>query len=70
MKDFLKQQIISIIFTAIGAFAGILYWHFIGCSTGTCPLTSHWYTSFLFGGLAGYLIGDILKDIRKKREKK
>jgi hypothetical protein len=38
---------------ALGAAAGYLYWHFIGCSSGHCPLTSHWFTSTLYGALVG-----------------
>ena len=40
----------------IGGTAGFLYYHFVGCSTGSCPITSHSYTMILFGGLLGYLI--------------
>ena len=37
----------------LGAAAGFAYWYFIGCSTGTCPLTSHWYASVVYGTIVG-----------------
>jgi hypothetical protein len=42
-------------FTVIGAGLGLAYWKFIGCTSGTCPLTSNWHTSTFFGGLIGFL---------------
>lgn len=43
------------LFGTIGAGIGFAYWRFIGCSSGTCPITSNWHTSVLFGGLIGIL---------------
>jgi len=50
-------------FTVIGAIAGFLYWKFIGCTSGTCPIKSVWYMSTLWGTAAGYLLGDIVGSI-------
>lgn len=36
-----------------GAALGYAYWHFIGCSSGHCPLTSTWYISTGYGALVG-----------------
>jgi len=43
----------------IGGLAGFLYFHFIGCNSGSCPITSNPYSSILVGGLMGYLIADM-----------
>jgi hypothetical protein len=40
----------------VGGSAGFLYYHFVGCSTGSCFITSHSYCTVIFGGLSGYLI--------------
>ncbi len=41
---------------AIGAIAGFLYWEFIGCNGGSCPLTSNPYkTVALFTFMGGML---------------
>jgi hypothetical protein len=36
-----------------GCLLGYAYWHFIGCASGACPITAHWHTSVLYGGLVG-----------------
>lgn len=36
-----------------GALLGFLYYKFIGCSTGACPITANPYTSTLYGLLVG-----------------
>jgi hypothetical protein len=53
-----KRLVILISSIALGLLAGFMYWKFVGCTSGTCPLTSNWYSSTLFGGVFGYLIGD------------
>ena len=42
---------------AIGAIVGGLYAHFIGCSAGTCPITSSVPTASLYGALIGLVLG-------------
>ena len=51
----IKRHYPKILFALAGALAGFLYWKFIGCNSGTCPLTSNWHTTTLFGGLIGML---------------
>jgi len=41
---------------ALGGLAGFLYYHFIGCSSGTCPITSNPYMSIMYGGLLGLFL--------------
>lgn len=60
-----KKTIITVVSIAIGLIAGYAYWRFIGCSSGTCPLTSNWYSSTLIGGVFGYLISDSFKGKKK-----
>jgi len=37
-----------------GAAVGFLYYQFIGCPTGGCPITSNLYLMLGFGGFFGY----------------
>ena len=39
-----------------GAVAGFLYWKFIGCESGTCPITSNKYISITYGAILGSLL--------------
>jgi len=47
----------EIIGTAIGGFAGYLYYKKIGCPSGACPITSNRYLTILYGAALGYMIG-------------
>lgn len=55
-----KGLFVTIIAILIGGIGGFLYWRFIGCTSGTCPIKSVWYFSTLWGMAAGYLAGDIV----------
>lgn len=70
MKEFLKKNRLPVIFGLLGATGGFLYWRFVGCISGTCVIQSVWYWTTLWGAAMGYLIGDTIKDIIIKREKK
>ncbi len=39
----------------IGAIAGFALYRFVGCSTGTCPITGNPYISTLYGAVMGVL---------------
>lgn len=41
---------------AAGALVGFLYYRFVGCSTGACPITSNPYTTMIFGALMGAML--------------
>jgi len=43
-------------FTIIGGIGGFLYYHFVGCASGTCAITSNPYASIAFGGFLGYFM--------------
>ncbi len=40
----------------LGAVLGFGYYRVVGCRTGTCLITSRWWTSTGYGALMGYLI--------------
>jgi phage shock protein E len=43
----------------LGGSAGFLYCYFVGCATGTCPITSNPCVSVLYGAVMGGLIARI-----------
>lgn len=50
----------------IGAIAGYAYYHYIGCASGTCAITSKPLNSTLYGSL----MGGLLFNMFVKKEKK
>lgn len=50
----------------IGAVAGYLYYHFVGCSSGTCAITSKPLNSTLYGSLMGGLVFNMFVKENKK----
>ncbi len=50
-----------IIGAAVGAVLGYLYYRLVGCSSGTCPITSNPYISTIYGAVIGVLISIAFK---------
>jgi|GEM_PF-5929894 len=47
----------------LGALSGFAYWREVGCLTGHCPIQSHWQSMTLWGGVMGFLLGDLLHQL-------
>jgi hypothetical protein len=45
------------LFVLGGAVAGYLYYRFVGCRTGACPITSSPIISTIYGAMIGFLLG-------------
>jgi hypothetical protein len=61
MTQFLKKHYLKIIGMIFGSFAGYAYYHFVGCNSGACPITSNPYISVIYGAVLGYLLIDMFK---------
>jgi len=61
MTEFIKKYILKIIGVLAGSAGGFLYYYFVGCTSGTCPITSNPYISMVYGALLGYLLMDMFK---------
>jgi hypothetical protein len=59
--SFFKKYQSDLIGISLGAITGWLYWNFIGCSSGTCAITSKPFNSTLYGALMGYLVMGMFK---------
>ncbi len=66
MKQFLKKHKYGLLLIIPGAILGYLYWYHIGCTSGSCPITSVWYNSSIYGAILGYLAGDFADGRIKK----
>ena len=45
-----------IIGATVGGLLGFLYYKFVGCASGTCPITSRPLNSIMYGAVMGLLI--------------
>jgi hypothetical protein len=54
----------------IGALAGFAYYYFIGCKSGTCPITSNPLISTVYGGGMGLILAFGFTTNSKKENKK
>jgi len=55
MKAILKYKL-TLIGILVGAIGGYAYYHFVGCASGTCSITSKPLNSTLYGALMGGLL--------------
>lgn len=61
-----KAVLITGIGIGIGAVAGYLYYHFIGCASGTCAITSKPLNATLYGSAMGGLVFNMFIKKEKK----
>jgi hypothetical protein len=55
--NFKKILLIVVFPIVIGALGGFAYYHFIGCTSGHCPITSNPYISTTYGAVFGLVLG-------------
>jgi hypothetical protein len=53
----------------VGAACGYAYYHFIGCASGTCAITSKPLNSTLYGAVLGGLLFNSISDYFIKKNK-
>lgn len=70
IKKFLAKYRLAVIGITLGAVGGYLYYHFVGCNSGTCMITSKPVNSTLYGALMGGLLLNIFKKEDKQITKK
>lgn len=61
IKEFVNKHLLKIIGLLVGAVGGFMYYYFVGCQSGTCPITSNPYVSVFYGAMMGYLLLDMFK---------
>jgi hypothetical protein len=63
-----KAIIITAIGVVVGGICGYLYYKYVGCSTGTCRITSKPVNSTLYFALIGGLLFNMF--VKEKKSKK
>lgn len=59
--NFIAKHKLSLMGVLLGAVAGYAYYHYVGCASGTCAITSKPLNSTMYGGLMGGLFLNIFK---------
>jgi hypothetical protein len=67
IMSILRKHRFTIAGVILGAIAGFAYWKFIGCSSGTCPITSKPFNSTLYGSIMGGLFFNIINDLKTSK---
>ena len=57
----------TIVGVVVGALVGYLYYYFVGCTTGTCMITSIPFSSSLYGATMGGLMVNVLSDVYRDK---
>ncbi|WMW78405.1 DUF6132 family protein [Flavobacterium sp. 20NA77.7] len=52
---------LTILGVLIGALGGYAYYHFVGCTSGTCTITSKPLNSTLYGAVMGGLLFNLFE---------
>ena len=63
-----KKHKLTIIGLIIGTIAGFLYYHFIGCVSGKCFITSNQTITIFYGALLGTLFLNLFKKQENKSD--
>lgn len=46
----------TLIGAVVGAALGFVYYRFVGCASGACPITANPYVSSIYGAVIGILL--------------
>lgn len=65
--EFIKKYKLGILGVLVGGILGYAYYHFIGCNSGTCAITSKPVNSSVYGMVMGYLIFTTFEKTKEKK---
>ena len=68
MMDFLVKYKLGLVGILVGGILGYAYYHFIGCTTGSCAITSKPLNSTAYGMVMGYLMFSVFEKPKVKQE--
>ncbi|MBP3370433.1 MAG: hypothetical protein J6L85_06745 [Clostridia bacterium] len=59
MRSKIKKLLRPLLFTIGGALVGLIYYYAVGCSTGSCPITSSPTVTVIYMGTIGLLLSGL-----------
>ena len=66
--NFLEKYKLGLVGILVGGILGYAYYHFIGCTTGSCAITSKPLNSTAYGMVMGYLMFSVFEKSKVKQE--
>ena len=66
--NFILKYKFTLMGIVAGAIVGYLYYHFVGCASGTCAITSKPINSTLYGAMMGGLLFNIFQKEKSKTQ--
>ncbi len=67
--ELIRKNKLTVAGIILGALTGYLYYHFYGCSSGTCAITSKPLNSTIYGALMGGLLLNTFSGNKMKANK-
>ncbi len=67
IKKWFSNNKLYLIGGVLGAIAGYLYWQQVGCTSGTCMITSKPLNSTIYGAVMGALLSGMFKKGNKQQ---
>ncbi|MBL7727202.1 MAG: hypothetical protein JNM68_13310 [Dinghuibacter sp.] len=68
--NWVRRNILYLTGAVLGGIAGYIYWQQVGCSSGSCSITSKPLNSTLYGALMGALLLGMFKKERPRSAEK
>lgn len=68
MNEWIKQYGLILIGVVVGAVGGYLYWMYVGCESGGCPITASPVNSSIWGASMGGLLFSMFPKKEKKND--
>ncbi len=53
MLKFIWKNKKIVLGSGLGMIAGYAYWYYVGCASGSCPITANWGSSVAYGAFMG-----------------
>jgi hypothetical protein len=69
MTNKLKKYKLTLLGAVLGAIGGYSYYYFVGCTSGTCAITSSPINSTLYGIFMGGLLFNMIESEIQKKSK-
>ena len=70
MRNFFAKYGLKTAIIFAGAIAGYAYYFYVGCASGSCPISSNPYLNTGYGALIGFLLSGIIVPKQQSNKQK